>query len=193
MFNHIEVLNKLKIPTTCGTSVVVEIGDRVREASDQIGEAIKMITAITGGECPQFTDKHRARLTAQYLGAMLFKHGELFKPTQALEAAIVKANKYRDNPDNKQWFNDMTPGSSTYSETKSVAGVDVEVKASGKLKKGGNAVVAMQLYVDNVVSKAMSNKDFITLLITTLSMSKAGATTYLYSTAKKYKEQVKCR
>lgn len=192
MYDYIKTLQQAHLPTSCGTAVVIAIGDRIRDSDNPLAEAYHLISQITSTAVDNLNlgdDKHRVRLTAQYLGALIFKHGESFTPSAGLAAAVVKANRFRDDPANSYHFSDMTPGSSTHVETKSIGGVDVEVKADGRVKKGGNAVVAMQLYKDNVVAKQMETKQFIQLLMTTLNMSKAGATTYAYATRKKYNEE----
>ena len=84
-----------------------------------------------------------------------------------------------------------TPTFSTPKSTTSIAVAEgistkVEVKADGKIKKGGKQVLAAEMYALHVTNSKtpMSNQEFIALLMKELGMTKAGATTYRYNLAK---------
>ena len=69
-------------------------------------------------------------------------------------------------------------------------GIDdkVEVKADGKIKKGGKQILAAELYKKHVVEteNPVDNQGFIKILMAELGMTKAGATTYAYNCKKQF-------
>lgn len=65
--------------------------------------------------------------------------------------------------------------------------VQVAIKDNGKIKKGGKALLAAELFQTYVINATvqLSNVEFVSMLMEKLDMTKAGATTYAYDLRKK--------
>lgn len=185
MFNTAQVLMRLDLPNNA-TSAVVYMGDLIRRAKDTCQASTDMIFKITG-LTRKFTDEHVALMTAQALVELMIKSGDDFDPSLGLMAAELRANKFRNNPANSFLF---VRGEkiAAMTVTKEVGGVTVEVKANGKVKKGGKQDSSYGLYVEHVINGGMESKDFLLVLQKELDMGVPGSRTYMYAAAKRYKE-----
>lgn len=96
-------------------------------------------------------------------------------------------------------FSKAEVASTTGGEVKAVSDmvdVKVEVKADGKIKKGGKEKLSEALYHKYVASlngAPYVNQDFIKILVDEAGMTKSGATTYNYNMKKKFGGQIEKR
>jgi hypothetical protein len=167
---------------------VQKVREVIQAAADPLAKAISVINDIIGLK-PTFEDPILARVTAQKVAEEAFKANHVVDNEEAFLAnAREYATKFTTDPKN-QWMFAKDDTSATPSEAvQFVEGIDVkvEVKANGKIKKGGKQVLAAELYKKHVLeaTTAMTNQEFIACLVKELGMSKAGATTYAYNCKK---------
>lgn len=185
MFNTQHVLDKLDLPNS-PTAAVVAVGERCRDRGE--AEAARIIGIIVPGpwEPADGDDAFVVRMTAQALVEAMVRAGESFDPTMAIILAGERARKFRNNPANKFMFEQDVGTVKDFTVTKDVAGVKVEVKADGKIKKGGKQEAADALYQEHVVNGGKSSSEFLEVLMKQLDMTKAGARTYMYNSKKKH-------
>lgn len=172
MMNTDTVLTRLKIDPTSRVVAVQQVREMCEASANPIGVAEHILKNLTAGVQFNLTDADEARRLAAYLVADAITLGDAYDPTDALARAAIKIAKLRIND---PWlFAKDAP-------TEERAGVQVEVKANGKLKKGAKQVLAAQLFEQH---SALPNKDLIKLFEKELDMSQAGARTYVYGLRK---------
>lgn len=190
MLNAEQVLTRLDIDPFSVTRAVSQVRDRLDacgEIEAQIKEAVKIVMNVTG-QTIEFINEIEARHMTQSIVQQFIEHKDDFNPEKAIEMAKQVAVNIKQNP--AYAFLYSTESSLTGIKTavikKDVAGTMVVVKTNGKIKKGGKQLIALDLYKLHVVNSAvaMTNQDFIKLLMKECDMSKAGATTYSYNCKK---------
>jgi galactitol-specific phosphotransferase system IIB component len=173
-----QILTRLNITPNSRLIAVQEVRERVETASDPIAAAKEIVDNLTIGETWSTDDPIVARMTAAFLVDNAIKLGDNYDPTAMLQKAAEKIAYYREtNP----WFFYKREFSTVETTTETRHNVAVEVKADGKLKKGGKQIIAQALFENN---KTMSTQDLVKLFMKELDMSKAGATTYVYNCKK---------
>jgi len=186
MLSPLQVLERLDISTTSPTRAVQEVRERVQQSPAPKAEAIRLIGEITG-EIIDVESNIDALHIAQSVveSAILFK--ENFTPEKAFEIARKRVADYRKNPALQYIY--IAEKEAAQQETIEVGGVAVQVNENGKIKKGGKALIAKQLFKEHVVQNKMNKADFIALLMKECNMSKAGATTYEHNVRKEYEKE----
>jgi hypothetical protein len=184
MINAMQVLERMQFNTTSHIRAIQEVRDYVGVADDKLKAAITVIHALTG-EDVSYDDEKFALHVAQGVVERVIRQGESFHPQYAVKDAEETATKLRANPA-MQWLNvqPAAEGETPFGPSKTVAGVNLTIKANGKIKKGGKQEAVVALFKDHVVAKNVSNADFIKIVMSELDMSKAGATTYAYNARK---------
>lgn len=133
-----------------------------------------------------------AMMVAQGVAEVVVKNvGQSVDEAEVLANAKARVARLMSAPNHKWMFAKPEP-TSTSGPTEQVAvikdiDVKVEVKADGKIKKGGREVMAEAIYQKRVIDSGqpVTNQEFIQMLIKELGMTKGGATTYAYNVDKK--------
>ena len=161
------------------TRRIVENADYPRE------KALDLIEQLTGIR-KDYTDTTLALHVAQCVVEAVVKSDLIEPETVIAEAEKRSAALVKRMP----WIN-AKPVAANAVPTTQVAvaeGIDVkvEVKADGKIKKGGKQILAVELYKKHVTEaeKPVTNQEFIAILMKELGMTKAGSTTYAYNCKK---------
>jgi hypothetical protein len=188
MINAKKVLAKLNINQQSYLGAIQEVRDMIDSAPNKIAKAISLVQEIAG-VTPELTDYDQAICVAQTVAEFAVRE-EMFDP----EAAIEKGNaRYARLKKDQSWMFESEGSSRSKNEVAVVEGIDVkvEVKADGKIKKGGKQILAAELYKKHVLEAAspLDNKAFIEVLVKELGMSKAGATTYAWNCRKQLGEK----
>lgn len=190
MLNTEHVFQRLDLGHSSVTAVQ-KIREAIDTASSPMSKAVALIDAITGVK-RDFPNVETAKLTAMAVGDEAFKLKHVIEDADAfVDACIARATKFIADPANA--FHFVKPEAEAVGTTETVIeGIDVKVavKADGKIKKGGKEILALELYKKHVLEakKALTNQEFIAVLVKELAMSKAGATTYAYNCKKKLGE-----
>lgn len=172
-----QVLSRLNIDTVSRCLAIQNVRTLIESSENPCGAAQAIINNLVVVPVT-VADPIEARMTAQHLVDSAMCLGEQYDPNEALKKAAERIAYHRiHNP----WFFYKPTHSTVETTTEVKAGVAVEVKADGKMKKGGKQLLATALYEAN---KTKSNKEIIEIFMAELDMSKAGATTYLYNAKK---------
>lgn len=115
--------------------------------------------------------------------------GEPIDEVAVLEAAKDRVTKMMNAPQHSWMFAKPDVSGSSGEGVRVIEDVNVavEVKANGKLKKGGAGALAEELYRVRVLNsnEPVTNGAFIDMLVNEVGMTKSGATTYAYNIDKK--------
>lgn len=195
MSNAKHVLERMDIRTSSRTGAVQDVRVLIAAQDDQITAAVKFINSVITVPNVTFEDTHIARLTAMAIAEAAVKADEIDDVLVYAEA-LHRATTLRNDPNYAFMFvnaaaDDVDGVSVRRGETlKNVAGINVIVKYNGKIKKGGKQVLAAELYKKHILEAkpAMTNQEFIAILVKELGMSKSGATTYAYNCKKQFGE-----
>lgn len=176
--NTEQVLTRLHIHPTCRIKAVQEVRELIEGSTNPLGAAKVLFSNLAPpDEEFKFTDANDARLTIAFLVDTAIKFGEQYDPEDALKRA---AEWLANHKVNMPWCF-VKPETTVSSETQHQHGVNVEVKADGKLKKGSKQILATALYAAN---SSLDNAALIKLFAKELDMSEAGARTYFYNCRK---------
>jgi DNA-dependent RNA polymerase auxiliary subunit epsilon len=194
MLNATHVLDRLNISSGSAIKAIQEVRQKVEASSDKLKAAIEIITNVTGKEV-SYVDENLALHIAQDIVRQAIEAGDKFDPDNAIKDAEA-AEAARDANPALQWLKatkaaTQTPATPTTTATrgplKIVAGVNVTIKANGKIKKGGKQDAADALYLEHAVGgKVKTNQELVAVFMKELDMSKPGATTYVYDAKKRY-------
>lgn len=191
MINTEAVFQRLNLGSS-RTDAVQRIRELVEGANDPAAKASGVIKDILGLET-KYEDDGRALHIAQKVAEEVFKANHKVDNENELLTQCEKfVDAFRADPKNAWMFAKPTRNVEPTETKQVVKGIDtkVEVKANGKIKKGGKQVLAAELYKKHVLEakKAATNQEFIAILVKELGMSKAGATTYAYNCKKQLGE-----
>jgi hypothetical protein len=189
MLNVTHTLEKLEIPMTSVAGAIQATREILGE--DTIKSAAKFIKNILSLDT-KFTDADEARITAfAVIEAIVRTNGEVADEDELLKAAVARANKHLNNPDNAWMY--VKAETSTVTAPTAVteiaeAGVSVAVKADGKIKRGGKAVIAEALFKKHVLESETpcDNACFVKILIEHGQFTLSGARTYAHNLRKQY-------
>jgi len=174
-----EVLTRLNFDQTQGPSKVVQqVRDQIEGSVNPLSAAKILFSNFTAPDTEfNFTDANEARLVVALLIVDAMRLRENYDPQSALtRAGEWIANHKANNP-----WSFIKPESGVATETEHREGVNVEVKADGKLKKGSKQILAKALFDKDPTLK---NADMIKLFVKELNMTEAGARTYVYNCRK---------
>lgn len=186
MINTEHVFQRLDLGSSRLTAVQ-KIREAVVNATSPKSKAIAIIKDILGIE-RQYSSVEKARLVAMAVGEEAFKANHSIGDVDEFIAMCEKRiDAFMSDPNNA--FHFAKPQDAEVTTETVVEGIDVKVavKADGKIKKGGKEILALELYKKHVLEaqKALTNQEFIAILMRDLNMSKAGATTYAWNVDKK--------
>lgn len=187
------VLDRLKIRRSHITFAVEDIGSLVQDSKNPTYTASHLFNQILSVPV-KFDDKVHARIAAKSMirDVMLY-HCSIDNDDIAdiVSDALEYATRFCNNPNNSYLWSKPDEDEDAVQEVQTIAGCEqkVAVREDGKIKKGGKQILAAELYDTHIKNNPtpMSNKDYIQLLITTLDMTLAGATTYAYNQRKAHK------
>jgi hypothetical protein len=172
MMNTEQVLIRLKLDPYSRTVAVQQVREMCEESTNPIGVAEFILKNLTAETEFHLTDASQARHLAQYLVQDAIELGEQYDPVHALDKAAKKVAELRIH-DPWLFAKDEV--------TEHRAGISIEIKADGKLKKGSKQILAAQLFEKH---KGLDNKALIEIFQKELDMSVAGARTYAYNCRK---------
>jgi hypothetical protein len=175
MLNTEQVLTRLHIDFTSRSRAVQQVRELIESAPNPLAAASSIFRELTPPNTEfAFVDANEARMTVAYLIQDAITLGEQYDP----EGALLKAaQRIAIAKETRPWafVKDVV------SSTEAVSALSVELKANGKIKKGGKRILAAQLYETH---KALDNKALLEIFMKELDMGIAGARTYLYSLRK---------
>lgn len=163
-----------------------------------IGISVSVDDLLSDLTEPSLVNEYALMITQAAADVCVKSVGQPFDEEEALDNCKARALRLLTRPEHRWMFAKgetvtTTTSVPTTTATQAVAslGVQVAVNAQGKIKKGGKEVLASELYKKFVLNAdaPLDNKGFVQLLMTELSMTKAGATTYAYNMRKKHGER----
>ena len=182
MINVSKTLEHMNIPTHSVSRAITSVRGRLDRAGEVIG-AQKFIKELLDVDV-KFTSTDQARIAAfNVVQDAIRNEGVITDAEDFVSTAISKANKFVNNPDHAWLF--VKPGAYESSAVVTEAVVDgistqVEVRADGKIKKGGKKILAVELYNREASKGEVHAPDFVKILMKELGMSIAGARTYAH-------------
>lgn len=179
MLNVAHVCERLNINARSNIAAIQDVRQLIEGAANPIAAARSIISNfVADGTDVELKDEIEARMIAQHLVNNAILLGDKYDPLQTLKQAAERIARQRiENP----WFFYKKTFSTVETVTETRHDVAVEVKADGKIKKGGKQVLAQALYEKH---KGKDNKAIIEIFMRELDMSKPGATTYFYNAKK---------
>lgn len=176
--NTEQVLTRLDIDHTSRAMAVQKVRQLIEGSTQPLAAARVLFGNLAAPDAEfKFTDPNEARLTVAFLVDDAIKLGEQYDPNDALKRAAEWIINHRANNPWAFW----KPEGTVETTTEERAGVQVEVKTDGKIKKGGKQIMAQALYSAN---PTLDNAALIKLFQKELDMSEAGARTYVYNLRK---------
>ena len=169
-----QLLENLSINTSSRSAAVAGVREYIEQASEdnRLDAAIMFFYDVFGMR-PVVTDAITARMAAQYAVDIVSQTNyEFGNAPKILEEAVVKAERYKANPNNAWQF---ATSSSDSSFT-----VDSDTPKPPKKNKGTASQEMYDVHVKNAV-KPLTNIEFVHLLVKELGMTKSGARTYAYN------------
>lgn len=193
------------IDTNSAVKAVQQVREYIEKDNDGVDSAINLVDHVIGQKIdgvmfnepkvgtPEMWAMHFAQAVVEYC---IKQNCEIDNAQAAIDAALVRTEKFIMKPSNKWMFAQEEVATTTGGEVKAVSthvDVKVEVKSDGKIKKGGKETLATALYTKYIADlngAEYSNQAFIAILMKECTMSKAGATTYNYNMKKKFGGQI---
>lgn len=193
------------IDTNSAVKAVQQVREYIEKDNDGVDSAINLVDHVIGQKIdgvmfnepkvgtPEMWAMHFAQAVVEYC---IKQNCEIDNAQAAIDAALVRTEKFIMKPSNKWMFAQEEVATTTGGEVKAVSAhvdVKVEVKATGQIKKGGKQVLAVALYQKHVVEavEKPTNQWFKELLMKEVGMTAAGATTYAYNCDKDLRLLVK--
>jgi len=182
--SNVSSLEPLGIPTTSVIAAVNATGELIRDATEPRVKAAEIVAAVAGVAMPDLDNVKKETVVAQVVVQQAVLHGE-FSGEAAVHAGVAKAESMAADPKYSFAFVKSEPipdQSGTLVANVDGKEIKVEVKANGKIKKGGKQVLAAQLFEANATK---TTAELVAIFVKELGMTKAGATTYVYNCRKK--------
>jgi len=191
MQSAIDTLMAMDFPVHSPNLLAQQVREHIENSPSPLETAKRVIYNITS-IAVDYTDLLLARHVAQGVAI-----DAITRDSYAFEDSVQRAEDHHRKLLTKMPYISLayTPAEVSLSgatkTTTSVAVAEgitttVEVKADGKIKKGGKQVLAVEMYQLHVTNSPtpMTNQEFIALLMKELQMTKPGATTYAYNCRK---------
>lgn len=175
--NTTQALNNLKINSVYASHAVQDVRELIEGSPDPIGAARTIINSLTLIGDHTINDPTEARMTAQYLVERAIKLGADYDPQQALKHAAKRIGEMRVSDPYFFRTIEVSPVASTITITTAAP----KQEGAAPAKVGSKKEMAQALYEKN---KTLSNQELVALFMKDLTMSKAGATTYVYNCKK---------
>ena len=184
-----KILNDMEFNTESVVQMVQQIRTHISESADPIAKAKRLIFAITDTDV-KIPDVETAVPLAQFVAKASLEEEVCDFPDIIERAFSYVSELFKKHP----WSAPKVASQTNGPVVSVCEGIDVkvEVKADGKIKKGGKAIIAEEMYKKYVLnaSTPLSNKEFIQLLVKEAQFTQAGATTYRYNLAKKFSQPI---
>ena len=187
MQSAINTLTQMDFDTTSITRMVQQIRDSITNASNPVDKAQRLVRALTSIDV-KLPDVETAIPFTQYVAKAAIEEAEELKDHQPLiDRAFERVSElFKKHP----WSAPKVASQTNGPVVSVCEGIDVkvEVKADGKIKKGGKQILAAELYKKHVIEteNPVDNQGFIKILMAELGMTKAGAITYAYNCKKQF-------
>lgn len=165
---------------------VQEVREQIVNAKSPLTEAASIVFKVAGLE-KKFDDITTAIHIAQHI-VVTFVQNESYDEELAYSEAVKRDEAIRKA---LPWaFEKAEPAAKRGETTSSVIeGIDVQVAvtSSGKIKKGGRAILAEALYAKHVLEldTPITQKEFVKMLVKQVGMTQGGASTYAGNCKKK--------
>lgn len=186
MQSAINTLTQMDFDTTSITRMVQQIRDCITNAANPVTRAQSIVRAITAIDV-KLPDIETAIPFTQYVAKAAVETAEELKDHQPIiDRAFERVSElFKKHPWSAPRAEDQTASGPVVAVCDGID-VKVEVKADGKIKKGGKQILAAELYKKHVIDAEtpVDNQGFIKILMSELGMTKAGATTYAYNCKK---------
>lgn len=191
MINTSAVFTRMNLGNS-SQRAVQSIRDIVNASPTPAAKASELILKIVGIET-KYDDATRARLIAMSIGDEAFKvNHQIADAEEFVKLCEARVDAFMTRVENAWMFAKDKATAAEQNTVQVIDGIEmkVAVKANGKIKKGGKEILAHELYKKHVLeaTTALTNQEFIAVLMKQLDMSKAGATTYAWSCKKKLGE-----
>ena len=184
----LQQMERLGIAVNHGNHVcdIRELIDKHNNMQVRCKTASDMLMQVAGVDM-SFDDDNVAIATTQYMFDSIVHHPGWFDVDELAERSRLKAVALVTNPKNRWMFRKSEVDIEGSGMKTEVQGVDiqVEVKADGKIKKGGKSILAIGLmnrYLDQCVAegKPYIPKEMKAILVKDCQMSDLGSGTYEY-------------
>ena len=180
-----KILHSMEFNTESVVQMVQQIRSHISESADPINKAKRLIHAITDIDVA-IPDVETAVPLAQFVAKTALEEEMCDFPNIIERAFSYVSELFKKHP----WSAPKVATQTNGPVVAVVEGIDtkVEIKADGKIKKGGKQILAVELYKKHVVEteNPVDNQGFIAILMKELGMTKAGATTYAYNCKKQF-------
>lgn len=182
------VLDRYRISRESVAMATSEVGIMVRDSLTSLSTASKFVDDILSINYV-FDDIIFAGIVCKYIVKRCIEVNCVVDDADSIMAdALEYANIFVNNPNNSYMWAKVDDIEVMPDRLKVIEslGTNVAINASGKLKKGVKKLLALDLYKKYVVDAVvpLSNQAFISILMKELDMTKAGATTYAWSSSK---------
>ena len=178
-----KILDNMGFDTECVSKMVQQIRTHITVSSSPIEKAKQMIKTIADVDVT-IPDIETAVPLAQFVAKASLEEEVCDFPDIIERAFSYVSELFKKHP----WSAPKVASQTNGPVVAVVEGIDVkvEVKSDGKIKKGGKQILAAELYKKHVTDAEtpVDNQGFIKILMSELSMTKAGATTYAYNCKK---------
>ena len=179
-------IEAMDFDTKSTAHLVQQIRQYVESSASPIEAAQRIIRNITSIDV-EIPNLETAVPLAQYVAMHSLNAEEGMKYETLIENGFTYVSElFKKHP----WASPKTDSSTAPNTVAVVEGIDVkvEVKADGKIKKGGKQILAVELYKKHVLETEtpVDNQGFIKILMAELGMTKAGSTTYAYNCRKQF-------
>lgn len=182
--NIVHTLERMEIPMSV-TGAIQAVREIVGE-TDTCVKASKLIRSLLSLEV-SFSDSDVARVTSLAVAEAIAKVEGVIADEAVLYAqAVERAERHMKSPRNAWMY--VKPTEEVNAVTTQIEGteVSVEIRADGKIKRGGKQTVAADLFRIHVLESETpcDNACFVAVLMEKAGMSKAGARTYAHNLRK---------
>ena len=180
-----KILNEMEFNTESVVQMVQQIRTHIIKSADPITKAKQLIFKITDIDV-KIPDVETAVPLAQFVAKAALEEKVCDFPDIIERAFSYVSELFKKHP----WSTPKVASQTSGPVVAFVEGIEtkVEIKADGKIKKGGKQILAVELYKKHVVEteNPVDNQGFIAILMKELGMTKAGATTYAYNCKKQF-------
>lgn len=195
MRNVIKVFEHLRCRTFTEAGLITDIREWLDDG-DCCYNANKLVRDLTDCEV-KFDDNLYARIFAKKLVQLIYRNSFVVEEDidELVERMHIETCEFVNDPKWSFLKSVADEDSPVKAQTvQIVEGIDLKVavkvneKGEQKIKKGGKQVLAAELFKKYVLdaAEAVSNSEFIKILMKELNMTKAGANTYSYNLRKEH-------
>jgi hypothetical protein len=187
--NH--VFQRTNIRTESVIFAVADTANLIMEASSPVHTASKLFMDVLSVQI-KFDDVVFARIAAKHMVKDVVISGCVIDPDDVdmiVEQALEYATTFcADAANSYLWSKPDDEGSLVPQQVTAIEGIELQVAVNdnGKIKKGGKALLAAELFQTYVLDAEvpLTNIELVAMLMEKLDMTKAGATTYGYNCRK---------